>query len=108
MFKTSVGVSGPPVVILLQGRGLAKAAFRATSATVIVVINFVSLVLFAGAGQFDRVVLAAALVSLPALPVGYWLGDRIHERVPESRFRSLVLVMVAISAGLALYGAIAG
>ena len=53
-------------------------------------------------------VLAAALVSLPALPVGYWLGDRIHERVPESRLRSLVLVMVAISAGLALYGAIAG
>lgn len=86
MFKTSVGVSGPPVVILLQGRGLAKAAFRATSATVIVVINFVSLVLFAGAGQFDRVVLAAALVSLPALPVGYWLGDRIRRRVPSHVF----------------------
>ena len=36
MFKTSVGVSGPPIVILLQGRGLAKNAFRATSSTVIV------------------------------------------------------------------------
>ena len=107
-FKTSVGVSGPPIVILLQGRGLAKAAFRATSLTVIVVVNLISLVLFAVAGQIDRVVLVAALVSLPALPVGYRLGNRLHERVPEDRFRSLVLVMVVFSAGLALYGALAG
>lgn len=28
MFKTSVGVSGPPIVILLQGRGLAKNVSR--------------------------------------------------------------------------------
>mgnify|MGYP003542123639 FL=1 len=108
MFKTSVGVSGPPIVILLQGRGLAKNAFRATSSTVIVAVNLTSLVLFGVAGQIDRVVLIAAVVSLPALPVGFWLGNRLHERVPEERFRSLVLVMVVLSAGLALYGALLG
>ncbi|MEZ5373947.1 MAG: sulfite exporter TauE/SafE family protein [Microthrixaceae bacterium] len=107
MFKTSVGISGPPIVILLQGRGLAKTAFRATSASVIVAVNVVSLGLFAVTGRFDRLVIAAALVSLPALPLGYWLGDRMHARVPEERFRYLVLAMVVLSAGLAMYGAIA-
>lgn len=108
MFKTSAGISGPPIVILLQGRGLAKAAFRATTAGVVVAVNLVSLVLFAAVGQFDRVVVAAALVSLPALPVGYWLGDRVHARLPEEWFRTLVLVLVTVSAGLAIYGAITG
>lgn len=108
MFKTSVGISGPPIVILLQGRGLAKTAFRATSTAVVVAVNVVSMVLFAVVGEFDRVVLVAALVSLPALPLGYWLGNRVHDRLPEERFRTLVLVMVTVSAGLAIYSAVAG
>ena len=60
MFKTSVGISAPPIVILLQGRGLAKAAFRATSASVIVAVNVVSLLMFAATGKIDRLVLVGA------------------------------------------------
>ncbi|MEZ5383342.1 MAG: sulfite exporter TauE/SafE family protein [Microthrixaceae bacterium] len=102
MFKTSVGFSGPPVVVLLQGRGLPKARFRATSAAVIEVVGLVSLVLFGLAGHINRAVLVGAAVTLPVMPVGYWVGNRVHDSVPEERFRYLVLSMVVTSAILAL------
>ena len=106
LFNTSIGISGPPVVVLLQGRGMAKAAFRATSVTVFGVAGVVALVLFAVGGQYNRSVLSAALVVLPALPLGWFVGDRAHRRLDEGPFRVLVLVLMAVTATVVLVEAV--
>lgn len=108
MFNTSIGISGPPVVILLQGRGMAKAPFRATSVTVFAIAGVVALVLFGIAGRYDRSVLVAAAVALPALPLGWLVGARVHRRVPEERFRLLVLVLMVLTASLTILGVLTG
>ncbi|MCB0953918.1 MAG: sulfite exporter TauE/SafE family protein [Microthrixaceae bacterium] len=108
MFNTSIGISGPPVVMLLAGRGMPKAAFRATSVAVFCSAGVVAVTLFGLAGRYDRSVLEAAAVALPALPLGFLIGDRVHRRVPEDRFRSLVLTLMVFTAVVTIWNAFAG
>jgi len=108
MFNTSIGVSGPPIVVLLQGRGLPKGNFRATTAAVFFIAGAVAVVLFGVTGRLDSTVLTAALVALPAMPVGWWVGDVAHRRLDEGPFRAVVLVLMTASAVLVLVSAFTG
>lgn len=107
-FNTSIGIGGPPVVMLLAGRGLPKAVFRSTAVTVFAIAGAVALALFGLAGRFDRQVLVTAVVALPALPLGLVVGDRVHHRVPEERFGHLVLGLLAVTALVTLFNALGG
>jgi uncharacterized membrane protein YfcA len=100
--NTSVGISGPPVVALMQGRGFPKAVFRASSAMVFLVAGVVALGLFGIAGQCTRAVFVTAAFAVLAVPLGWWTGGAAHRRVPEDRFRTLVLVLLAVTAGVAI------
>jgi uncharacterized membrane protein YfcA len=102
ILNTSVGISGPPVVMNLQGRRLAKGPFRASAASVFALSGVVALVLFAVAGQIHPDTLVAAAVALPAWPLGWFVGDQLHHRFDEDRFRSLVLVLLVVTALIAL------
>jgi uncharacterized membrane protein YfcA len=106
VLNTSVGISGPPVVMNLHGRGLGKGPFRSTAATVFALSGVVALALFAASGQVDPAVAAAAVVALPAWPLGWWVGDRLHHRFDEERFRGLVLVLLTATASITLLSAL--
>ena len=108
LFNTSIGISGPPVVMLLAGRGMAKAPFRATSVTVFGIAGVVALVLFGISGRYDQTVLVAAAVALPAMPLGWLTGDRLHRRFDEEPFRRLVLVLMVVTASVVIAGVIGG
>ncbi len=108
VLNTSIGISGPPVVLLLQAHKVTKGPFRATTATLFAVAGVVALVLFGIAGQYNRSVLVAAAVALPAWPLGWLVGAAVPRRVPEERFRVLVLVLIVVTASLTLGGAIRG
>jgi uncharacterized membrane protein YfcA len=108
VLNTSIGISGPPVVILLQARQVLKGPFRATTATLFAVAGVVALALFGIGGQFNRSVLVAAAVALPAWPAGWFIGARLHRRLPEARFRVLVLVLMVATASLTLYSVLTG
>jgi uncharacterized protein len=106
--NTSIGISGPPVVVLMQGRGMPKATFRASIVAVFFVAGIVALVLFGVTGRFDATVGSAALVALPALPLGWWLGDVSHRRLDEAPFRVVVLVLMSASAVVVLASVVFG
>jgi uncharacterized membrane protein YfcA len=90
----------------LQGRAMAKGAFRATAASVFGLNGVVALALFAVSGQVHTGIVLGAVLALPAWPLGALAGSRLHDRFPEERFRSLVLVMLALTAVVALAGAL--
>lgn len=106
VLNTSVGVSGPPVVTALHGHRLGKAGFRATASALFGANGLVAIVLFVAAGEVPATLLATAAVVAPAWPAGWWVGDRLHRRFPEERFRNLVLVLLAATAVLSLIGAL--
>jgi uncharacterized membrane protein YfcA len=108
LFNTSIGISGPPVVLLLQAHRVPKGPFRATTATLFAVAGLVALALFGLGGQYTRTVLLSAAVALPAWPLGWLVGSRVHRRVPEERFRLLVLGLMVLTSGIVLASAVTG
>lgn len=102
LFNTSTGIGGPPIVLLLQARGLPRAEFRATASAVFAISGVVALTLFGIGGQFNTELFKLAAVAIPALPAGWVLGELVHRRFDEERFRVLVLVMMCVTAGATL------
>ncbi len=106
VLNTSTSMSGPPVVLYLQGRGIAPGPFRATLFAYFSAISAIAVGLLAAAGHFTGDVAAAALVAIPSLFVGGWIGNRLHARVPEARFRHLVYGILIASALSAMVSAV--
>jgi uncharacterized membrane protein YfcA len=106
VLSTSTGMSGPPLVIALQARGVPPSAFRATLATVFVSGSAISLLLFWSRGLVSADALTVAAAGLPGLLVGILVGERAFRRVDHERFRAIVLVLLVASAALAFVGAL--
>jgi len=99
---TSVGTNGPPLVVALHAEGLEPDAFRATLQTVFALEGSIALLTFWAGGLFTADTGWAAAIGIPAAVAGALVGDRIAARVDRERFRSLVLLMLALSGVLAI------
>lgn len=93
---------GPLLVYSLTGVELSKAAFRATLVTVWLSLNGLLTLAFALDGS-----LAPALprvgALLPVLLVGVVLGEWLHHRVNEQRFRQAVFLLLFATGLLLLF-----
>jgi uncharacterized protein len=65
-------------------------------------------VAFALVGRVTAEVGRLTLAGLPGLALGWLLGQRIFTRLDPTRFRRLVLTVLALSALAALVGALVG
>jgi uncharacterized membrane protein YfcA len=106
VLNTSTSMSGPPVVLYLQGRGIAPGPFRATLFAYFSAISAIAVGLLAATGNFTGHVAFAAVVAVPSLVVGGFIGNRLHHRVPEERFRHLVYAILIASAISAIVSAV--
>jgi uncharacterized protein len=92
---TSISVSGPPLVLWLEARGVRPEEFRASLAASFLALNLVGgVVLLAaeGTGAFDA---GAVAVLLALVVAGYALGALAFRRLDRERFFTLVLALVA-------------
>jgi uncharacterized membrane protein YfcA len=106
MLSTSTGMSGPPLVIALQARGVTPSAFRATLAVVFVSGSIVSLLLFWSRGLVTAETARIAAAGVPGLVAGMLIGELGFRHVDRDRFRTIVLLLLVASAVLALAGAL--
>lgn len=95
------GVSGPPVVWVAARTLVDKARFRATLSLLWFVLSAVLVVGYVVDGSLRTAQLAQTTTLLPALVVGYLVGNVLHHRVPHRAFGIAVCVML-IASGLAL------
>jgi uncharacterized protein len=94
---TSISVSGPPIVLWLEARGVRPEEFRASLAASFLVLNVaggVVLLAAEGSGAFDA---AAVAVLLALVVAGYAVGAVGFRRLDRERFFNLVLVLVALT-----------
>lgn len=97
VLSTSTSTNGPPLVFLLQARGMEPHVFRATINTVFALSNIGAIALFASSGEVELAGLAAALISLPFLFLSLKVGYAIRPRVKVEHFKRLVLVLLLLS-----------
>jgi uncharacterized membrane protein YfcA len=97
---TSISVSGPPLVLWLEARGVRPEEFRASLAASFLALNLaggVVLVAAEGGGVFDAGAVAPLLGLVAA---GYLLGALAFRRLDRERFFALVLALV-VATGVA-------
>lgn len=104
---TSTAMNGPPLVLALQGMGLAPRQFRASLQAAFVVQDAVAVGGFALVGQISQDAMIVAAAGIPGLIIGWLIGDRAFARISPETFRRIVLVMLAASGTLAVAQAIA-
>jgi uncharacterized membrane protein YfcA len=95
--STSTSTNGPPLVFLMQARGLTPEVFRATLNTVFALSNIGALGLFLAAGKIDGNALTGVMVALPALGTALVIGYRLRPLIRSDRFRRMVLGMLVLS-----------
>lgn len=105
VLTAATGTNGPPLVAAFQSLGYDPRTFRATLAAIFTGAGLVGLVGFAAIGRIDAGVLRLSLVALPAIPLGWWLGNLVFDRLGPLVFRRIVLVGLVGSAGVALVAA---
>ncbi|MCC7365588.1 MAG: sulfite exporter TauE/SafE family protein [Dehalococcoidia bacterium] len=108
ILRMSTSMSGPPVVIYLQGRGIPSAPFRATLAAFFTISGVAGVTLLALGGQFSREALYETAVGVPALAAGLIGGNRLYHAVDERLFRRLVLGVLFVSSVLSLVAVFVG
>ena len=96
--STSTSTNGPPLVFLMQARGLAPATFRATINTVFAIVNLGALAMFIAAGKVNAHNLTGVGAALPALGIAISFGYATRRHITQQRFNTLVIVLLFLSA----------
>jgi|SRR5690554_2802309 len=88
---------GPLLVYALNSKQIPKAQFRATLVSVWFGLNlvYVSVMLWQGKVQ---PVLPYIACYIPLLALSFWLGHKLHQRISEQQFRTLVYCLLLVSA----------
>lgn len=107
ILRMSTSMSGPPVVIYLQGRGISSERFRATLAAFFTAGGLVGAILFAAAGRIDADTGRQIGAGLPALAAGVFTGNALYRRIDEGLFRRAVFAVLFSSSALAIVTALA-
>ncbi len=95
MIGTLFGTGGPFYVTYFKARGLDKAEFRATFATVFLLDGAGRLVGYVTGGFFTVDFLALAATALPIMAVALYAGGRVHTRLSQQTFqRSISLLLL--------------
>ena len=92
---TSISVSGPPIVLWLEGQGVSPGEFRATLAASFLALNVVGGAIVVAAGGSGAVRPDVVLGLLALALVGHFIGNRAHRRLAGPRFRLVALALVA-------------
>lgn len=96
--------TGGPLLVYAVGReDLDKHRFRATLSMVWLVLGLALAAAFLGEGRYDLATGLDILVLLPAVPLGIVLGEWLHAKVEERRFKTTVFaLLIAASVSLLL------
>lgn len=105
VLNTSTSTNGPPLVFLLQARGMPADTFRATLNAIFALSNVGAISLFAATGHITPDGVMAAMVSLPVLVASLKLGYLLRPKVDARTFRVLVLSLLFVSGASVLSSA---
>lgn len=103
ILHTSVGIGGPPVVLLLASQNTHKDEMRKTLALLFFIMSLVSMVLFFFSNNLNEKSLKFGLYAIPGAFIGGYLGNIVSKRVSQKQFIWSVFVLISITIIVALY-----
>ncbi len=106
MMSTTVGMTGPPVIITFTLQGVPKHAFRISIALYFVLLDLLGLpaMISRGLATKDDLILAGLLV--PAAFGGRVIGIALSDKVSQQRFNRGTLVLLLVTGTIGVIGAV--
>lgn len=96
-----LGIGGPPVIAYLTHHGVTKAVFRATCVITFLSFDLFRLVSYSWKGYFTMEIFLYGLALIPAFGIGSYLGIKLHPKLNEQLFKTMVAVLL-IGVGVSL------
>jgi uncharacterized protein len=104
---TSISVTGPPIVLWLEARGVRPEEFRASLAASFLVLNLAGGAVLLAAEGIGALDVGAVAPLLALVAAGYALGAVAFRRLDRERFFKLVLVVVALTGAASVVAGLA-
>jgi uncharacterized membrane protein YfcA len=98
IFSCLFGTGGPVYVIYLSARIHDKGALRATAAIMVVLSVWLRLAIFIATGLVHGPLLVLVAMLLPAMALGLWLGQKLHQRLSSAGVLRLIAVLLVANA----------
>jgi uncharacterized membrane protein YfcA len=98
----SVAMGGLPVALLLTASGDTPASIRATVVAYFFLLDLVGLFFLARQGVVTGPDVSLAVLSLPVLAAGIWVGSRRFLGATAESFRRTTLVLLLVIAGIGI------
>jgi uncharacterized protein len=105
---TSISVSGPPIVLWLEARGMPPKEFRASLAVSFLALNLAGGALLLAAEGPDVLEVGTILPLLVVVLAGHLLGTLAFRRFDRERFFIAVLVLVGVTGLASIAAGLAG
>jgi uncharacterized membrane protein YfcA len=100
LFSGSFGMSGPPVILFFFSSPAGAAAGRASMIAFFLITDVTGLAWQGWSGLLNRDTLWRAVLFLPVLAAGVWLGNRGFKKSDPEKFRRWVLRLLMLLAVL--------
>ena len=98
LFSVLFGTGGPFYIVYLSARIHDKTALRATSSLVVTISVTVRVVVFIVTGLLlQPSVLAVAVMLVPLMFAGYWLGNRLHHALSRQGVLRLIAALLVVN-----------
>ena len=93
---TSTGVNGPPLVALMRAHTYSVQQYRATLAAVFSVQGWAGVIMLGSAGQISIKSLSAAGVGIVAMPLGFYIGNKLFKHIDARRLKAGITLMLLL------------
>lgn len=100
---SSTGMNGPPLVTTFGAMGLPPREFRATLQIVFTMQGVSVIIGYLLTRQYTSESLTALIPAIPALVIGWTIGNHLFGRLSPIQFRRIILVGLSVS-GLLILG----
>jgi len=97
LIGTLFGTGGPFYVTYFKARGLDKASFRATFATIFLLDGAGRLFGYVSTGFFTLKFLGLVALALPVMAVFLYLGGHVHTRLSQQTFQRAISALLIVS-----------
>jgi hypothetical protein len=106
-FNGAFGIGGPPVILFYFASPAGNVAGRASVIAYFLATDAIGLVFLAREGLVTTDTIVRALIFLPALLGGVWVGERTFRTANPETFRRAILLLLALLAVVTAAGGVA-
>lgn len=99
---------GPPLALYLLGLGLPKALYAGTTSIFFTAGNLIKVVPWLWVSRPTADMGLLMLMALPVIPLGVWLGWRLHERLDQRQLYRLCYLLLVVTALKLLWDGVGG